>query len=320
MATLSQSDQLSVLEAAKRDGVSEDSRRIIEIMAETNEILRDAVIWEANEGTKNKTVQRTAVVHGTHRKLYEGVKPTASQTQEIIDVSCHLTAYSEIDAKLVSNQVNSGQFLSDECAAFLEGFAQDQADDLIYGNNSTDERYINGMAVRRAKLEDKICVSAGGSGDGLTSIYLVKWARNKAGLFYPRGAKNIGVNRTDKGIVTVSKDDGSKFEAYQNYFECEYGFALRHPKALIRIANIPTDITDANLMRTIFEAARNLAPGEGTVSVLANNDVLTKVDMATINKANVNYTSQDPWGKDTLIVRGMRFRQCDAIGTESAVS
>ena len=73
-------------------------------------------------------------------------------------------------------------------------------------------------------------------------------------------------------------------------------------------------------MRKIFEAARNLMPGEGTVSVLANNAMLTKIDMATINKSNVGYTAQDPWGKDTVIVRNMRFRQCDAIGAEAAVT
>ena len=85
MATLTQSDKLSVLEAVKRDGVSEDSRRIIEVMAETNEMLRDAVIVEANEGTTNKTVQRNGLVKGDHRKLYEGVNPSASKTKEIID-------------------------------------------------------------------------------------------------------------------------------------------------------------------------------------------------------------------------------------------
>ena len=85
MATLTQSDKLSVLEAVKRDGVSEDSRRIIEVMAETNEMLRDAVIVEANEGTTNKTVQRTGLVKGDHRKLYEGVTPSATKHNEIIE-------------------------------------------------------------------------------------------------------------------------------------------------------------------------------------------------------------------------------------------
>ena len=113
----------------------------------------------------------------------------------------------------------------------------------IYGNHDHDSAYINGMAVRRAKLEDKLCVSAGGTGSDLTSIYLVKWGRMGTHLFYPRGAKNCGVERIDKGSVTVKAADGGQFEAYQNYIECNYGWAVRHSGSWIRIAKVSSSIS-----------------------------------------------------------------------------
>jgi hypothetical protein len=48
--------------------------------------------------------------------------------------------------------------------------------------------------------------------------------------------------------------------------------------------------------------------------------MLTKIDMATVAKANVNYTESDPWGKEVTVIRNMRFRQVDAIlNTEDEV-
>lgn len=316
---LSHTDKLTVLEAVKRDGISEDTRRIIEVMTQTNEAFRDAVIKEANEGTKNTTKQRSLLPQVFHRKINQGVMPSASQVKVIEDVISQMAGYSEIDRTLVRNQVNSQEFVSDECAAFLEAMAEAQMVDFIYGNNNLDSSQINGLAVRHSTIGDT-CISAGGTGNDLTSIYLVKWAPNKAHLIYPRGASNIGVQREDKGVQTVKDENGGQYEAVRNYFEVNYGFTERHPKSVVRICNIPADIADEELVRLILKSYRNLAPGEGTISVLLNNDMLTKIDMATVAKANVNYTESDPWGKEVTVIRNMRFRQVDAIlNTEDEV-
>lgn len=316
---LSHTDKLTVLEAVKRDGISEDTRRIIEVMTQTNEAFRDAVIKEANEGTKNTTKQRSLLPQVFHRKINQGVMPSASQVKVIEDVISQMAGYSEIDRTLVRNQVNSQEFVSDECAAFLEAMAEAQMVDFIYGNNTLDSSQINGLAVRHSTIGDT-CISAGGTGNDLTSIYLVKWGPNKAHLIYPRGASNIGVQREDKGVQTVKDENGGQYEAVRNYFEVNFGFTERHPKSVVRICNIPANIADEDLVRLILKSYRNLAPGEGTISVLLNNEMLTKIDMATVAKANVNYTESDPWGKEVTVIRNMRFRQVDAIlNTEDEV-
>lgn len=320
MPVLTLSDRMSVLEAVKRDGVTPDQRRIIETLAETNELLRDAVILPANNGTQNKTVFRTVLPRGTHRKINQATKPQTSEVDTITDSVCQLTGYSEVDATLVDNQVSPQEFLQGETDAFLSGMAQDQAFDIIYGDNDADSGFINGFAKRRAVLGD-MCFDAGGTTAGkLSSLYIVKWGQTFTHLLYPRGASGLGVKREDKGVVTVSRDNGN-LEMYRSYFECNYGITVRHPKSLLRIANIDETMQPENLVRLILAVSRNLAPGAGSVSILANNSVLGIIDAATVGKSNVCYTAEDPWGKEIVKLRDMRFRQCDAIlSTEDAVT
>lgn len=316
---LSHTEKLTVLEAVKRDGISEDVRHIVEVLTQTNEAFRDAVIKEANEGTKNTTKQRSMLPQVYHRKINEGVMPSASQVTIIEDVIEQMTGYSEIDETLVSNQVNPEEFVNEECVSFLESMGESQMQDFIYGNNKLNSEEINGLAARHSKLGEQ-CINAGGTGNDLTSIYLVKWAKDKAHLTYPRGAKDIGVKRIDKGVVTVKDKNGKQFEARRNYFEVNFGYAERHPKSSVRICNIPSNITGDQIVKLIFQGYRKLASGAGIVAAMANSDILGKIDDATIEKPNVHYTPQDAYGYPLTRLRDIRLRQMDVIlNTEDEV-
>jgi len=203
---MSLSDRLTAVEMAKRNGYTPDQRRIIEAMQVTNQILLDAPVKEANDRTVETNVVRTALPHAEHRTYYQGVGSKASQTKRIQDVVCQLAVYSEVDKSLVDNAADPGQTLNDECASFLYGMGEDQADDIIYGNHETSPANINGFAVRRPKIHEKYCIDMGGKGNNLTSVYLIKWGADSAYYLFPKGAKGMGVQRTDKGVVTVTNE------------------------------------------------------------------------------------------------------------------
>ena len=327
---LSSSDRLTAAEIIKRsaNNISADQRRIVELLSVTNEMLLDAPMQQAHDGTVNTTVVRTALPHGTKRVYNQGVGVGASQTDTIHDVCAQVAIYSEVDKDLVDNSPNKGETLMNEQIAFIEGLSQDMADDIFYGNHSADPASIDGFATRRAKLEAKKCISMGGTtANKQTSIYLVKWGPNNVRFIYPRGASGLGVNVVDKGVQTVTAPDGNgKMEAYQTYFKVDYGIAIKNPQALIRICNIDMDddLTDAEaqaLIKKILQAKAYLPQGDGTVSILCNADIMSVFDQATISKSNVVYTAEDPWGRPNNMLRDMRIRRCDAIlNTEAVVS
>ena len=77
MATLSLNDQLTPIELAKRFG-DKSTIFIIEALSETNEMLLDAVIGEASDGTVNRTVQRATKPTGTRRIYGQPARQSAN--------------------------------------------------------------------------------------------------------------------------------------------------------------------------------------------------------------------------------------------------
>ena len=323
MGILTINDKLTLLERMHRNSENADAARIIEALSQTNSILQDAPAIEANERTVHTSVVRTALAHGTHRIYNQGIQTSASQTKVVHDVVCELAGYSYADKKLVDEAANPTEFLNGEVSSFIEGMGQDQAEDFVYGNHGADSAYMDGFAIRRPKIDEKLCIDMGGTTTGkLTSVYIVKWARDKAHVIFPKGASGCGVSRVDKGVQTVDAPSGGKMEAYVNYFTASYGLAVRNDKSLIRLANIDTATTKADdVIKTILKASHNLAIGDGTICIYGNADVLSLLDVATVDKSNVCYTDKDPWGNELLKIRTMRLRQVDAIlSTEDKIA
>jgi hypothetical protein len=326
MAVLSMTDQLTSLEVAKRtEGFSEDARRIIEELNEHNELLIDAPLVEANEGTVHSSLVRTALPHGQHRGYNQGVGKTSSQTKTIKDVISNIEIYSEVDAQMIANSAHPEQLLMSEQVAFVEGLSQDMAYDLMYGDHNADERETNGFATRFNSLsQTKNVISLGGTGNALTSIYLIKWATDKAHLIYPRGSKNAGVEYKFIGEETCDAPDGNgKYQAIRSHYRVSRGLAVRNSMSVIRLCNI--DLTASGIGDKIAEyVVKNigkLARGGGTVSIACNAEVKGILNWAANQKVNVVYPSEDPWGNSVLKIGEGRIRECPSILlTESAVS
>ena len=327
MAVMSLTDQLTSLEVAKRtQGISEDSRRIIEELVQYNELLLDAPLVEANEGTVHSTLVRTAIPHGEHRGYNQGVGKSSSQTKTIKDVISNIEIYSQVDKQLVDESAHPEAVMMSEQVAFIEGLSQDMADDLMYGNHNADPRYTNGFATRYNSTQSgqsKNCISLGGTGNALTSIYLIKWATDKAHLIYPKGSKNAGVEYNFLGEQTVKDANGGEYQAYRAHYRVARGLAVRNSMSVIRLCNI--DVTANGIGDKIAEyVVKNmgkLARGGGTVSIACNAEVKGILNWAANQKVNVLYPSEDPWGNSVLKIGEGRIRECPSILlTESAVS
>lgn len=318
MATLNSTDQLTALELIKRNGYSEDQRRIIEAMSVTNEILMDIPVFEANDGAVHTHLVRKSLPAGQRRALNQGVKAVATQTDTKRDIITEIADESIVDAVLVDRALDKNAFLMDEASGIIEGMGLTQAEDIIYGDNGKDAASINGFATRRKKLDGKLTVSMGGSGSDLTSLYLVKMGRRGTSLIYPRGAEGVGVRRDNNGVGMVTKADGTRMKAYSNYFSAQYGVSVGDERSLIRIANIASNVNAETLVHDILKCYRNLMPGDGSVVLYGNADMLHLIDMYITDKGNVNYTSQDPLGRATQFLRDIRLRQVDAIRSDES--
>ena len=75
----------TMLDMAKRLDPDGSVATIVELLTQTNEILEDAVVAEANNITSHRTTVRTDIPVATWRRLNYGVKPTKSKTAQVDD-------------------------------------------------------------------------------------------------------------------------------------------------------------------------------------------------------------------------------------------
>ena len=323
MAVVDAYSQLSAIEQVKRSG-NADQRRIIEELAKTNEILLDAPIDQANDRTVDTGLVRTNVPRSTHRGYNEGVKKVATSTKTTHDFMASIADFSDVDCDLADDSADKDQFLMNEAAGIIQGMGLDQADDLMYGDHSIDPRYCDGLITRRPVIDNEFCVDMGGTDNGhLSSLVLVKWSRQHTKLIYPKGASGCGVKREDHGKVKAYDKDGNPYMAYENYFAARYGISVRSTKSIIRLANIDiTKTTGDEILKALIKKVPKLVLGDGKLIAYANADVYSLIDLSIVDKNNVHFTTDAPYGANApMRFRNITFRQVDALlNTESRVT
>jgi hypothetical protein len=333
MATLG-ATYLTLIDLFKQqEGDGKVTAQIIEMLAETNQILDDMVVMPCNNGTKHLTTSRTGLPAGTWRRLYQGVQPTKSEVRQVTDTTGMLESWSEVDSKLVSLSANPGQFRMNESAAFIEGMSNDMASTIFYGNTDTDPEQFMGLAPRFNSLSAENgsqIVDAGGSGADNTSIWFVVWGERTAHGIYP-ASETAGLGREDKGKVTKTNSDGSLLDVHREKFTWDLGMSVRDWRYVSRIANIDVSLALAgstqlyDFMRSAYYNLQQRRVTGGRAAIYCNTDMLEALDLLASNQGSadsyVRLTRGQLDGKEVVSYRGIPIRECDAIlNTEALVA
>lgn len=311
MPDLNMIDQLTALEVMRRTK-NNDGLLMVESMASVNELLLDAPAFEANDGAINNSIVRTSYRAGTKRKYNEGIGHGSTESKTLIDRIAMLEDYSVVDAALAEH-TGVAQLRNSEAQGFLLGMGETQADDFIYGDYGADHSEINGLATRLNSTTDVDNVFSCAGASACTSIYVVSWGRKHAHLIYPKGRSDCGIHREDRGKQDWPMPNSKVMPAYVDFFSVHYGLAIEHPNAVKRICNITSATTADTIIDKICEAMYKLPPGATNITILANSDMLVKIDKAGRDKNNVVYTKEDPWGRPINWVRTGRLRRMDSI-------
>lgn len=305
--------------------------KIIEILAEQNEILADMPFMEGNLATGHKTTVRSGLPSVTWRLLNYGVQPSKSRTVQVTDTCGMLEAYAECDKALADLAGDTNAFRLSEDKAFLESMNQELASTLFYGNTSTDPEKFMGLAPRYSSLSAENggnIINAGGTGSDNTSIWLICWGDNTVHGIFPKGG-TAGLKFSDKGQVTLEDAAGGKYEGYRSHYKWDAGLTLRDWQYVVRIANIDvSELTkgatgnSADLVDLMVQAIEKIKnPNLGKMAFYCNRTVRSMLRRQITNKTNVWLSMDEVAGKKVLSFGGVPVRLCDAIlNTEEAVS
>lgn len=304
---------------------------IIDLFVSSNAILEDAIAVECNEGTSHKTTVRNGLPQPQFRQFYQGVECQKGDYTPVVDTTAMLDDYSEVDKDLADINGNTAQFRLNEAEAHIQGMNKTAKTNIFYGSKGKNASAFDGLATRYNKISEKEgelgfqVIDGGGTGDDNTSIYFVTWGDRHTHLIYPKGSK-AGLQREDKGQVTVQDAKGRNYEAYRDHFSWKLGLSVRNYRSSARIANIDVtklktadaaDLTD--LMVDAYYRIEDHATNGKTV-IYANNTIRTFLHKQAMKKTNVNLSIEEFAGKPIVKFLGIPIKSCSEIlNTEAKV-
>jgi hypothetical protein len=325
MATLS-SNALTLADHAKRVDPDGKIPKIVELLAQTNEVLDDMLFMEGNLVTGHRTSVRTGLPTVYWRLLNQGVSPSKSLTAQVDEQCGMLEAWSEVDVEVAELNGNVNAFRLSEASAFLEAMNQEFSSTLFYGNSGTAPEEFTGFSVRYSDLSAdnaQNIIDAGGTGSDNSSIYLVVWGEQTCCGIFPKGSQ-AGLQHKDLGEVTVETTSGiagDRMRAYQDHFKFKVGLALKDWRYVCRICNI--DISNlvakssaADLIDLMIKAIHRIPNmNMGKACFYANRSVIQMLDIQrrddAIGGTGISYNEID--GKLIPHFRGIPVKKCDSL-------
>lgn len=298
---------------------------IVEILSQTNEMLRDMVWVEANGPTTHRSVIRTGLPATTWRQFYQGVQPSKSTTAPVDDAMGMLEARSVVDKKLADLNRDVAQFRTNESSAFMESMNQEMQQTVLYGNQATAAAEFNGLAPRfndntTAASKENV-IDGGGTGSDNTSIWLVCWGNQTVHGIFPPGTP-AGLQRQDLGVDNNYPDGQTPtgyYQAYVDLYQWSAGLVVKDWRYAVRIANVDvSNLVDessaADILKLMTKAVHKIpAMGLGKPAFYTNSTVLTMLDIQAQNKANIYLTVGEEEGRAKVSFRGIPIRRVDQL-------
>jgi hypothetical protein len=302
---------------------------IVELLAQTNEILDDMRWVEGNLPTGHRTTVRTGLPQGTWRQLNYGVQPAKSTTSQVNDACGMLETYSEIDKALADLNGNTAEFRLSEDKAFLEGLSQQMAQTIFYGDTASAPEKFMGLASRyntlnAATATSQNVIDAGGTGSDNTSIWLVVWGDLTVHGIFPKGSK-AGVQMRDLGEQTLLDAQSNKYQGYRTHYKWDAGLTVRDWRYAVRIANV--DVSDlsgggaTDLVKHMIRATHKVPSLKtGQPVFYMNRTGRQWLDIQAATKDNVMLKISEFEGRPVREFLGIPVRTCDQIvNTEGRV-
>lgn len=345
-ATIGVSGRVTLLDIAKSMDPKGNTADVVELLAQTNEILLDMPFMESNLPTGHRSAVRTGIPVAIWRQMYQGVPASKSARAQVEDAIGMLETRAELDKDVALLNGNSASFRLSEAQAFLEAMNQNMAATLFYGDQVINPERFTGLAPRFSTISGATngqnVISAAGAGVDNTSVWLVVWGKNTVTGIYPKGSV-AGLVHQDLGEIDAFDANNNRFRAFADHWQWKCGLVVRDWRYVVRVCNIdvsdlvgqaatqlPTAAT-AIIKLMIRAMARIPYMGMGTPVFYATRTVKEMLSVAALDKSNaalkivdaVNQFGNVAPGyvqKETQFF-GIPIRTCDQIlSTEAVIS
>lgn len=336
MATLSNT-ALTLLDQAKRTDPTGKSARIVEMLAQENRMLDDALYIEGNVTNGYEVTQRTGLPTAYYRKANQGIPSSKSTTAQIVESTAHLEARSHVDV-LVARRLGVAATRMAEAPAFTQAMNQQAQDTLLYGTEASPEQYPGFMSRYDdlSAVAAENIIDAGGTSTDNLSVILVGWGADGIFCTFPKNT-SAGLQHQDLGEDDVEDASGNTYRAFKDLWSMDSGLVVKDWRYGVRIANV--DVSDlvgktgtqavtaaTSVINLMSQAIDHLPSAEKVNPVFyANRTLLSHLRILALDKSNDVVTIEkaiNQFGKDirTMHFLGIPIRLVDRLlNTEARI-
>lgn len=289
----------TLIDVARSFGPDGKVAVLAELLNQSNEIISYLPFIEGNLSTGHKGVVRTGLPTVQLRSFYRGVKVSKSGRATIEDVCAMAEGRNEIDKDLADLNGNTQNFRLSEGIAFIEAMNQTFAQQLIYGDTSSNPDGILGLTPRYNSLSAQSganIIDAGGTGSDNTSVWLLVAGENTITGIYPKGSE-AGLQQQDLGEIDAFDENNDRFRAYAELWKWKFGLHVKDWRYAVRIANVDVSdlvgqtgtqaVTAATWLNKLMIKALARIPsmGMGTPMFLASRTVKEMLSIGAMDKS-----------------------------------
>ena len=265
-----------------------------ELLAKENEILDD-IPWKAgNQLTGDIFFKRTALPSVQVRRINQGFDPSKGAKESMSETCVQIVSRMAVDMEELNLAPSPEAYLLSESKGHVEVMNEHVVTEFFYG---ADPEGIKGISTRMNKLSHKQVVDAGGTGNNLASIYIVKWDTDEVTGIYPKNTKG-GLDLFTKENEYVPDKDGKMFRAHITEWSWYVGLRIRDDRYMARLCNIDRDALLASgdtakearqdLFRKLILAQDKIYHlQQGRVVMYADPAIYSILKIAAFEKANM---------------------------------
>ena len=120
-------------------------------------------------------------------------------------------------------------------------------------------------------------------------------------------------------MTLVSGKNSKSLYKWITQFLMNVGIVIRNDRCIQRVANIPTTTTFGIIDEYLLKAINRIPKNAKNTVIYANRQTLNMLDIAAMDKSNVNYFMGEEFGRPVRAFRGIRVYEAEAITSTEAV-
>lgn len=278
---------------------------VAEIIAQDNAILSDIPWARGNLVTGDVHFKRVVQPRAQVRKINEGLEATSSKTEAVTDTCIELAARGAVDMRELDLAPNAAEYLLTENRPHIASLGEELCNSFFYGSDAAG---ILGFAPRMGKLTNDQVVDSGGTGNNLSSVYIIKWDTTEVTGIYPKNSQ-AGLKTIAQSNVYMPDRDGKTFLAHVTDYSWFAGLKVRDPRYAARLCNLDVDAlaTDAEARQKLFRDliwTKNKVHKveQGRVVMYVSPDVFTILEIAAFEKGNALLGYKEDIKADTRLL------------------